>query len=104
MFTRTFHPGKFKLLCPNSRCIRRRIQTGGFVEEFRERMLHYRTEHFSGIKLAILRKFSESYHQIEQGNHHTYYCPSCFEVKTIVEWKGDIIHVYTEDFDDMSLH
>lgn len=103
MFARIFHPSKFRLLCSNPRCIRRRIHPGGYVEDVRERMLHYRTETFGAIRLAMLRMVDSSYYQVEQGNHHTYYCPSCFEVKIIVEWKGDIIKVYRESFDDDDL-
>jgi len=100
MFDRAFHPGKFRLQCSNPRCVRRRIHPGGFIEEQKERMIHHRTETFGAMKLMVMRAFNDNYYQVEQGNHHTYYCPSCFEVRTIVEWKGDIINVYTENFDD----
>ena len=66
-------------------------------------MLYYRTETFGAVRLALLRAMDESYYQVEQGNHHTYYCPSCFEVKKIIEWRGDIINMYTEAFDGLHL-
>jgi hypothetical protein len=103
MFDRSFHPGKFKLLCSNSRCIRRVIQPNGFIEEHRERMIHYRTETFGPLRLMLLRAINESYYQVEQGNHHTYYCPACFEVKRIIEWRGDIVDMYVEDFDELHI-
>lgn len=103
VFDRVFHPTKFKLLCSNPRCIRRVIQPNGMIEEHRERMLHYRSETFGPIRLMLLRAINESYYQVEQGNHHTYYCPSCFEIKKIIEWRGDIIDMYVEDFDEINL-
>lgn len=83
--------------------MRRRIHPGGYVEEYRERMLHHRSETYGPIRLALLRLINDEYYQVEQGNYHTYYCPSCFEVKTIVEWKGDIINLFRESFDDLSM-
>jgi hypothetical protein len=53
--------------------------------------------------LMFLRAINENYYQVQQGNHHTYYCPSCFEMKKIIEWRGDILDMYTEDFDEIHL-
>jgi hypothetical protein len=66
-------------------------------------MIHYRTETFGSLRLMFLRAISDCYHQVQQGNHHTYYCPSCFEMKKIIEWRGDILDMYTEDFDEIHL-
>lgn len=99
MFGRTLHPGKFKVKCPNPRCSRRKVYTDGYIEERPGRMVHHRTETFSAMKLMLLRTLNAEYEQIEEGTHHTYYCPNCFRVKTIVEWKGGIIQVYTDRFE-----
>ncbi|MEP7337126.1 MAG: hypothetical protein ABI977_05230 [Acidobacteriota bacterium] len=92
-----FHPGIFKLRCSNPRCTRRRV-FDGYVEEKRERMLYYRTESLGALKLMFMRMINEEYYSRDQGDHHTYYCPACFEVKTVVVWRGHIVNLYTDKF------
>ncbi|MBS1791653.1 MAG: hypothetical protein JST85_28345 [Acidobacteria bacterium] len=70
----------------------------GFVEERHIPMRYYGSKKYGLIKLGLLRAINSDYQQVEQGTHHSFYCPRCNEMKTVVEWRGEICQIYIDRF------